>query len=664
MPGVHRTKLTFRNTLLVLGISLTGIPLLLFGAVMWWQNQQLRETSAGASLRAAQVDLDHTAEAVYRLCENSRTALEHDVRENLHSAKVLAQQAGGIHTAAGAAVSWAARNQFTKAASNVALPRMFAGGIWLGQVSDARAAVPVVDSVQTLTKATSTIFQRMNAAGDMLRVATNVIGDDGKRAIGTFIPATGADGTPNPVVSAVLRRETFVGRAFVVNGWYMAAYEPLLDDKKNVAGMIYVGVPEATATEPLRKAIVSTKVGNAGYIYVINATGPTRGHYVISKMGQRDGEDIWSSRDSQGSLFIQEICRKALLLKAYEKATQRYPWQNADNAAPVMRVARISYFQPWDWVIGVNIPEQEVYESVVAIDQAAHRWGIVLVAIGFAMLVASCATWYFMANGLTRRTDRIVRELNQASHAMASVSEEVSAASEGLAQDANAQAASNERVTSSLEQMGSMSQRNLDHSRMLKQLAAEARGAADGGAVQVRAMTETMNQIQASGAEVVKINKIIDEIAFQTNILALNAAVEAARAGEAGLGFAVVADEVRGLSRRCSQAAHDTSDKIQKSMGASQQGVLVTGEVAEKLQVIATNTRKLDELAQSVAAASEQQSIGINQINMASSQMSRGIQSTAANAEEGARRAGQFTAQARTIEELANELSSMFRTGS
>src|SRR5208283_318274 len=172
-----------------------------------------------------------------------------------------------------------------------------------------------------------------------------------------------------------------------------------------------------------------------------------------------------------------------------------------------------------------------------------------------------------------------------------------------LAQDAQKQAASNNKVTASLQQLGSVAHQNLDHASALKQLAAEARNAAEGGALQMHAMTDTMSEIQSAGADVVKINRIIDEIAFQTNILALNAAVEAARAGEAGLGFAVVADEVRNLARRSADAARETSEKIQRSMSAGQRGVSVTDEVAGKLEVIAASTRQLDELAQSVAAA-------------------------------------------------------------
>jgi methyl-accepting chemotaxis protein len=232
--------------------------------------------------------------------------------------------------------------------------------------------------------------------------------------------------------------------------------------------------------------------------------------------------------------------------------------------------------------------------------------------------------------------------------------------SQQLARDAEEQADGGNAVSSSLEDMGSMTRRNLDASQALAQLAAEARSSAEVGARQVETLKDTMREVQSAGADVVKINRLIDEIAFQTNILALNAAVEAARAGEAGLGFAVVADEVRNLARRCAEAAQETSDKIRKSMSAGEQGAAATVALAEKLGRIAGNTRKLDEHVQSIAEGSSEQN-RIVRITNAAGVMTRGTRSNAVNAAEGAERARQFNAQARALAAVATEISEMFR---
>jgi methyl-accepting chemotaxis protein len=655
------TKLNFRDKLLVFGIALTVCLLVLFAGVMWRQYGQLREAAYKGFLKATEADMDHTAESVYQLCENSRGALERNIREHLRAAREVLNEAGGIQIDKGMTVDWEARRELSGAVSKISLPRLLAGEEWLGQISEPEMPVPALDAAKTLTNAASTIFQRMNADGDMLRVATNVIANDGKRAIGTYIPAVGSDGKPDPVISTILRGETFVARASISDAWYMTAYEPLFDSDKQVIGMLYTGLPESAATASLRHTIMSTKVGRTGYIFVVNAQGATRGHYVISKGGQRDGEDVWNTQDTNGNFPIQEICRRAVALAPGESVTERYLWQNPPGSQPQANIVRLKYFKDWDWVIGVTEPENELYETATAIDQISHAGARTFLWAGSSALALSCVVWFFLATGLTRRTSRIVQKLRETSAAVSQAAAQVSAGNMEWAREARAHSTSNESVTSSLDQMRSMTQRSLDHSRELKQLAGEARGSAEDGALQVRSMTETMTQIQSAGSEVVKINKLIDEIAFQTNILALNAAIEAARAGEAGLGFAVVAEEVRNLAQRCAAAAHETSEKIRKSMSASEEGVSMTRQVAEKLQAITAATRKLDDLAQAVATASEQQNQGIAHVDEAANEMSQAIQSASVNSEQGAQHANQFGAQARILENLSSELSQLFQ---
>jgi methyl-accepting chemotaxis protein len=168
---------------------------------------------------------------------------------------------------------------------------MLAGKNWLGQNKDASLPSPVVDQVRQLVGTNCTIFQRMNEAGDMLRVCTNVQESDGSRAIATYVPAVTPDKKPNPVVSQVLNGETYLGRAMVVGQWCVSAYEPIRDEQKRIVGMLYVGVPEQSA-KSLRNALMAVQVGQTGYVFVLNATGTSRGCYVLSQGGKRDGEAI------------------------------------------------------------------------------------------------------------------------------------------------------------------------------------------------------------------------------------------------------------------------------------------------------------------------------------------------------------------------------------
>jgi methyl-accepting chemotaxis protein len=169
-------------------------------------------------------------------------------------------------------------------------------------------------------------------------------------------------------------------------------------------------------------------------------------------------------------------------------------------------------------------------------------------------------------------------------------------------------------------------------------------------------MTQAMAAIDSSSAEVAKIVKNIDEIAFQTNILALNAAVEAARAGEAGAGFAVVAEEVRSLAQRSAAAAKETANKIEAAISSERNGSLSCDKVRESLTHIADKVSATDALVGEIAAAAREQAQGIEQINTAITQMDQVTQSNSASAEESASAAEELDAQAALLKDMVGQL--------
>lgn len=171
-----------------------------------------------------------------------------------------------------------------------------------------------------------------------------------------------------------------------------------------------------------------------------------------------------------------------------------------------------------------------------------------------------------------------------------------------------------------------------------------------------------MDEIHASSGKISKIIKVIDEIAFQTNILALNAAVEAARAGEAGMGFAVVADEVRNLAQRCAQAARDTSSLIADSIRTSNDGKSKVDQVAGAVRSITAESAKVKVLVDEVSVGSEEQTRGIEQVAKAINQMEQVTQRSAASAEEGAAAAEELNAQSATMRELVDRLAALAGT--
>jgi methyl-accepting chemotaxis protein len=176
-------------------------------------------------------------------------------------------------------------------------------------------------------------------------------------------------------------------------------------------------------------------------------------------------------------------------------------------------------------------------------------------------------------------------------------------------------------------------------------------------------MVESMQQITGSSDKISKIIKVIDEIAFQTNILALNAAVEAARAGEAGMGFAVVADEVRNLAQRSAQAAKDTAGLIEESIARSNEGSRRLDHVTQVIRTITESAAKVRTLVDEVNLGSQEQARGIAAISKSISQMDSVTQANAATAEQSASASEELSAQAEALENIARDLRTLVGGG-
>ncbi|MBV6886087.1 methyl-accepting chemotaxis protein [Xanthomonas campestris pv. spermacoces] len=241
-------------------------------------------------------------------------------------------------------------------------------------------------------------------------------------------------------------------------------------------------------------------------------------------------------------------------------------------------------------------------------------------------------------NTTMSRLTEIVDEVNRNAENLASASEEVSATAQALAQAASEQAAGVEETSASLEQMTASIAQNTENARVTDSMAAKAASEAADGGDTVRATVVAMKDIAK------KIG-IIDDIAYQTNLLALNAAIEAARAGEHGKGFAVVAAEVRKLAERSQIAAQEIGEVAESSVELAESAGRVLGEMVPSI-------RRTSDLVQEIAAASEEQTAGVSQINTAVGQLNQTTQSAAANAEELAATSEEMSAQAEQLQQL------------
>ncbi|MCB1185226.1 methyl-accepting chemotaxis protein, partial [bacterium] len=641
---------SLKARLLVPGILLSLVPLALVMAVAARQGFEMADVISDECTEIAYADLDHIAASVYTLCETQQQVLQENVNSGLNVTKAEIARLGALDFAP-ETVSWDAVNQYTGKSQSVQLPRMLAGGEWLGQNREAGRTTPVVDRVRDQIGGTATIFQRMNDAGDMLRVATNVMKADGTRAIGTYIPAVNPDGKPNPVISTVLAGRTFRGRAYVVDRWYITAYEPVRDGQGRVVGISYFGVPMESAAA-LRQAIMDIKVGETGYVYVLD----TKGNYVVSKGGTRDGENIMQAKDADGVAFIEEICTKAAKLGPGEVAQQLYPWKNKGDDEARVKIARIMYYEPWDWVIGASSYLDEFYHAERLTREISRKGLFFQGGVTLVTLLLTCLVWWFLAHRTDKAFSTVSNRMRQVSGRMADSAAHVAGSSQLMASGASEQAASLEEIAASLQELSAMTERNADHARQTDGAAVQAFDAASHGVGAMSRLTDAIGHIKHSSDETARILKTIDEIAFQTNLLALNAAVEAARAGDAGKGFAVVAEEVRNLAGRSAEAARNTATLIDEAQGNAANGVTLVEEASRFLQDIETNVGNVKTLIAEVAAASDEQASGINEITTAVDQLDTVTQANAANSEESAAASEELSAQAHDVLDLARTL--------
>jgi methyl-accepting chemotaxis protein/methyl-accepting chemotaxis protein-1 (serine sensor receptor) len=269
------------------------------------------------------------------------------------------------------------------------------------------------------------------------------------------------------------------------------------------------------------------------------------------------------------------------------------------------------------------------------------------------------ATAAYIIRNLNRSLRQTAAELSQGAEQLASAAAQVSASSQSLAQGSSQQAASLEETSASSEEVNSMARQNTEHTGVVASLMTASRERFDATHQSLAEMEAAMGQIDASSGKIYKIIKVIDEIAFQTNILALNAAVEAARAGQSGLGFAVVAEEVRTLAQRCAQAAKDTAVLIEESINTSKDGKAKVDQVAAAIGGVSEIASKVGKLVADVHQGSQEQTRGIEQIAGAITQMEKVTQSAAASAEESAAASEELTAQSQRLREIVEQLAAM-----
>jgi methyl-accepting chemotaxis protein/methyl-accepting chemotaxis protein-1 (serine sensor receptor) len=282
---------------------------------------------------------------------------------------------------------------------------------------------------------------------------------------------------------------------------------------------------------------------------------------------------------------------------------------------------------------------------------------LALALFGISVLVTGLVIGVVL--GATRTLRKAVAAIKTGAGEVQATSEEVSAASQAMAEGATEQAASVEESSAACEEVGATAASNNDRVTSAAEIMAQAMQTFENTAAALEHLVQAMSGIKAQSGKISNIIRVIDEIAFQTNILALNAAVEAARAGEAGLGFAVVADEVRSLAKRSADAAKDTAAMIGETIEKSNDGQTRVDEVSKAIDETMQEMRKAKSLIDAIGTGSKEQALAMEQVAQAIAQIASVTQRAAEHADTNALSAGNLNAQSTELRGVVDQMDEM-----
>jgi methyl-accepting chemotaxis protein len=377
---------------------------------------------------------------------------------------------------------------------------------------------------------------------------------------------------------------------------------------------------------------VTAKMGQTGYGFMIDPTGLIIAH---------PNKDNILSLNITTTTGMEGISKS---MTAKQAGVQDYVFKGTK------KIAGFAPVELTGWSVCLT---QDTDEFLAA----AHSIRNFIVIASVIFLVITIIGVAFFARRITSPIQNAVDQMGEAAHQVAAASSQVASASQSLAEGSSEQAAAIEETSSSLEEMSSMTKQNAGNASQADSLMKEANQVIQKANGSMESLTKSMGEISAASEETSKIIKTIDEIAFQTNLLALNAAVEAARAGEVGAGFAVVAEEVRNLAMRAADAAKNTSGLIEGTVKKIKDGSNLVVKTNEAFAEVAVSASKVGELVGEIAAASQEQAQGIDQINKAVAEMDKVTQQTAANAEESASASEEMNAQAEQMKHISSTLA-------
>lgn len=521
-------------------------------------------------------------------------------------------------------------HQVTRQTTTGSIPELVAGDIPLNDDTG------LVDTIEQITSSSSTIFQLVD--DKLLRIATTVKNTDGNRAVGTYIPSD------SPVYKTLMRGETFRGKAYVVNDWYLTAYKPLTDSENKIVGAIYVG--QLMISDQVRKLVSETKIG-VGYFFVYTDEGSVLIHPtlkptdnvldIVPALRNEDGfvEYDWKGEakvtykrhiDNWGVTLAVGMNRSDIVAGL---DTRMFRNSLMIGISVLIAAIVITFFL----VRSINSILKDLANKAVkvgdgdytitfhsevddAIGQLTNSLGV-MVARGKEMLediIRSSQSLSAASTELSTISEQMVTNADSTT----AIAEEASSNAQDVAQNMASVSAAMEQSTVNLDMIASASEEMGTTIKEIAENSARARHTTEEAVANSKSSLNNIMELGEAAKAIGSITETITEISEQTNLLALNATIEAARAGESGKGFAVVANEIKELAKGTSEATGKIKEAIQ--------GIQTkTTSTVKDIEAISNIINQVNDIVSGIVTAVEEQSITTNEIVNNVSQASQGI---------------------------------------